>query len=99
MSDEAKPAGAGELDLNAIRGQPNPPEGAGEKESIGAPLQTIAAIGAHAAGLALAPAPPRSILAAIGESLNPHSSYPRSRQGDAEAENGAGRDGEDEGVG
>jgi hypothetical protein len=46
MSDEAKPAGAGELDLNAIRGQLNLPEGAGEKEIIGALLQVIAAINA-----------------------------------------------------
>jgi hypothetical protein len=44
MSDEAKPAG--ELDLNAIRGQLNLPEGAGEKEIIGALLQVIAAINA-----------------------------------------------------
>lgn len=46
MSDEAKPAGAGELDLNAIRGQLNLPETAGEKEIIGALLQVIAAINA-----------------------------------------------------
>jgi hypothetical protein len=44
MSDEAKPAW--ELDLNAIRGQLNLPEGAGEKEIIGALLQVIAAINA-----------------------------------------------------
>jgi len=46
MSDEAKPAGAGEWSLNATRGQLNLPEGAGEKEIIGALLQVIAAINA-----------------------------------------------------